>query len=85
MRYILPINTVVLGQYIHSTLVISQNTTGMTNLMILCTIKWEKANWSGHIMRTNRLPKHVIAENIDGTRRGRRRKQLLDNIKERDN
>jgi len=30
----------------------------------------------------NCLPKHVIEGYIDGTRRGRRRKQLLDDIKE---
>jgi hypothetical protein len=28
----------------------------------------------------NCLPKHVMEGNIDGTRRGRRRKQLLDDI-----
>jgi hypothetical protein len=32
--YILPINIVVLDEYTHCTLVISQNTTGMTNLMV---------------------------------------------------
>jgi hypothetical protein len=31
----------------------------------------------------NCLPKHVMEGNIDGARRGRRRKQLLDDIKER--
>jgi hypothetical protein len=41
-----------------------------------------------HILRENRLLKHVIKEkimgNVDGSgRRGRRRKQLLDDLKER--
>jgi len=49
---------------------------------ILYTLKWGKVNWSSHILRTNCLPKHVMEGNIDGTRRGRRRKQLLDDIKE---
>jgi hypothetical protein len=41
-----------------------------------------------HILRENRLLKHVVKEKIKGNvdvsgRRGRRRKQLLDNLKER--
>ena len=40
MLYILPINIVVLDEYTHSTLVISQNTTGMTNLMIILCLKY---------------------------------------------
>jgi hypothetical protein len=49
---------------------------------ILYTIKLWKVNWSGHILRNNCLPKHVEKWNIEGTRRGRSRKQLLDDIKE---
>jgi hypothetical protein len=54
---------------------------------IVHTIKRRKANWIGHILRKNRLLKNVlegkIERNIEGTRRrGRRRKQLLDDIKE---
>jgi hypothetical protein len=43
----------------------------------------EEVNWSSHILRMNCLPKHAMEGNIDGARRGRRRKQLLDDIKER--
>jgi hypothetical protein len=50
---------------------------------ILHTIKTRKANCIGHILRQNFLLKHVIEGNIDVTgRRGRRRKQLLDDINE---
>jgi hypothetical protein len=50
---------------------------------ILHTITRRKANWIGHILRRKYLQKHVIGENIEGRievtrRRGRRRKQLLD-------
>ena len=42
-----------------------------------------KANWIGYILRRNCLPKHVTKGKIEGTRRqGRRRKQLLDDLKE---
>ena len=49
--------------------------------------KW-KANWIGHILHRNCLLKHVIKGNIKGeikvTRtRGRRRKELLDDLKDR--
>jgi hypothetical protein len=54
---------------------------------ILHTIKRRKANWSGHILRRNCLLKHVIEGKLEGRievaeRRGRRSKQLLDDIKE---
>jgi hypothetical protein len=55
---------------------------------ILRTIKRRKANWIGHILRRNCLLKHVIEGTLEGRieiteRRGRRRKQLLDYLKEK--
>jgi hypothetical protein len=55
---------------------------------ILHTIKRRKANWIGHILRRNCLLKHVIEGKLEGMiemagRRGRRRKQLLDDLKEK--
>jgi hypothetical protein len=52
---------------------------------ILHTIKRRKANWTGHILRRNCLLKHVIEGKLEGRtgRRGRRRKQLLDDLKEK--
>jgi hypothetical protein len=55
---------------------------------IVHTIKRRKANWIGHILRRNCLVKHVIEGKLEGRiemtgRRGRRRKQLLDDLKER--
>jgi hypothetical protein len=52
---------------------------------ILHTIKRRKANWIGHILHRNCLLKHVIEETLEGRiemtgRRGRRRKQLLDDL-----
>ena len=49
--------------------------------------KW-KANWIGHILRRNCLLKQVIEGEIKGEievarRRGRRRKKLLDDLKDR--
>jgi hypothetical protein len=50
---------------------------------ILLTIQRKKANWIGHILRRNCLLKHVIEGKIEVTgRRIRRRKQLLDDLKE---
>jgi hypothetical protein len=50
---------------------------------ILHTIRRRKANWIGHILHRNCLLSHIIEGNIIGTRRrGRRRKQLLDDLKE---
>jgi hypothetical protein len=54
---------------------------------ILHTIKRRKANWIGHILRKNCLLKHVIEGKLEGMiemteRRGRRHKQLLDDLKE---
>jgi hypothetical protein len=55
---------------------------------ILHTIKRWKAHWIGHILRRNCLLKHVIEGKIQGRIevtgiRGRRRKQLLDDFKEK--
>jgi len=51
-------------------------------------IKSWKANWIDHILRRNYLLKHVIERKIQGRRevterRGRRRKQLMDYLKEK--
>jgi hypothetical protein len=55
---------------------------------ILYIIKRRKANWIGHSLRRNCLLKHVILGKLEGRiemtgRRGRRRKQLLDDPKEK--
>jgi hypothetical protein len=50
---------------------------------ILHTIKRRKANWIGHILRRNCLLKWVIEGKRVMGRRKRRRKQLLDDLKER--
>jgi hypothetical protein len=52
------------------------------------TIKRRKANLIGHILRRNCLLKHVIEGKLEGRRemtgrRGRRRKQLLDDLQEK--
>ena len=49
--------------------------------------KRRKANWTGHILLKNCLLKEVIEGKIEGTievtgRRGKRRQQLLGNLKE---
>ena len=55
---------------------------------IIHTIKRRKANWIGHILCRNCLVKHIILGKIEGGievagRGGRRRNQLLDDLKER--
>jgi len=55
---------------------------------ILHEISERKANWIGHILRRNCLLQWVIEGKIKGGievtgRRGRRRRKLLDDIKER--
>jgi hypothetical protein len=55
---------------------------------ILHKISKRKANWIGHILRRNCLLRQVIERNINGGiemtgRRGRRRRKLLDDFKER--
>jgi hypothetical protein len=54
----------------------------------LNTIKIRNANWFGHIVRRNCLLKHVIEGKLEGRiemigRHGRRRKQLLEDVKEK--
>jgi hypothetical protein len=50
---------------------------------ILHAIRGRKANWIGHILRRNCLLSHITEGNIIVTRRrGRGRKQLLDDLKE---
>jgi len=48
---------------------------------ILQTRKRREANWIGHILFTTCLIKQVIEGKIEVTGRGRRRKQLLDDLK----
>jgi hypothetical protein len=55
---------------------------------IVHTIKRRKANWIGHILRRKCLLKHVIEGKLKGRiemtgRQGRRRKQPLDDLKEK--
>jgi hypothetical protein len=55
---------------------------------ILPEISKRKANWIGHILRRNCLLRHVIEGKMKGRievtgRRGRRSKELLDDLKER--
>jgi hypothetical protein len=55
---------------------------------ILHEIRKLKANWIGHILHRNCLLQQVIERKIKGGievkgRRGRRRRKLLDNLKER--
>jgi hypothetical protein len=55
---------------------------------ILHAIHKRKANWIGHVLRRNCLLQRVIEGKIQGGiemtgRRGRRRRKLLDNLKER--
>jgi hypothetical protein len=55
---------------------------------IVHTITRRKANWIGHILRRNCLLKHVIEGKLEGRIeitgiRGRRRKQVLDDLKEK--
>ena len=55
---------------------------------ILHEISRRKANWIGHILRRNCLLQRVIGGKMKGCievtgRRGRRRRKLLDDVKER--
>ena len=51
---------------------------------ILHEIRKRKANWIGHILRRNCLLQRVIEGKIQMTgRQGRRRRKLLDDLKER--
>jgi len=51
------------------------------------TVKMRKANWIGHILYRNCLLKHVIEGKTEGRTevRGRRCRQLLDEIRIREN
>jgi hypothetical protein len=56
---------------------------------ILHKIRTPKANWIGHILRRNCLLQRVIEGKIQGGievtgRQGRRRTELLDDVKERE-
>ena len=55
---------------------------------ILHRVQRRKANWTDHILRWNCLLKQVIEEKVEGRievtgRREKRRKQLLDDLKEK--
>jgi hypothetical protein len=55
---------------------------------ILHTIKRRKASWISHILHRNCLLKHMIEGKLEGRRemtgrRGRRCKQILDDLKEK--
>jgi hypothetical protein len=57
-------------------------------VLILHEIRKRKANWIGHILRRNCLLQRVIEGKIKGgieltERRGRKRRKLLDDLKER--
>jgi hypothetical protein len=50
---------------------------------VLHTIKGRKTDWIGRILRRNCVLEHVIEGKIKGTgRRGRRLKQILDEMRE---
>jgi hypothetical protein len=56
---------------------------------IVHTLNRRKANWIGHNLCRNCFLKHIIEGKIEGRieatgRRGRRRKQLLDDLKEKE-
>ena len=55
---------------------------------ILQKIKRRKADWIGHFLRRNWLLIYIVGGKIEGReevteRRGRRRKQVLENLKEK--
>ena len=59
-----------------------------SNILLVHEIRKRKANWIGHILRRNCLLQQVIEGKIKGQvevtrRRGRRRKKLLDDLKDR--
>ena len=66
----------------------TSNPISPTYVLILREIRKRKANWIGHILRRNCLLKQVIEGKIKGEtevtrRRGRRRKKLMDDLKDR--
>jgi len=53
---------------------------------VLHTTRRRKLVWIGYILRRNCLMKHVVLGKIEETRRGgRKHKQLLDDLKEKEN
>jgi hypothetical protein len=83
---------VIIYLYIHSIYFVANlkvlHREGGEERNIVHTIKKRKAIWIGHILRRNCLLKHVIEGKIEGRinvtgRRVRRRKQLLDDLKEK--
>ena len=78
------VNNFKLIYYIHEDVLLRVD----EQMNILHEIKKRKANWIGHILRRNCLLKQVIEGKIKGEmdvtrRRGRRRKKLLDDLKDR--
>ena len=60
----------------------------LTFSCVISILRKRKANWIGHILRRNCLLQRVIEGKIQGgievtERQGRRRRKLLDNLKER--
>jgi len=58
------------------------------NILHTSTVYRREANWIGHILRRDCLLKHVIEGKVEGrievtVRRGRRRRQLVENFKRR--
>jgi hypothetical protein len=52
---------------------------------IILTVKIKNINWIGHILRRNCVLQHVIEGKVEATgKRGRRRNQILDDLKERE-
>ena len=51
-------------------------------MKIVRTVNRRKASWIGHTLLRNRLVKYATEGKIGGRRRGLRRKQLLNDVKE---
>jgi hypothetical protein len=50
---------------------------------VLHTMKRRKANWIGHVSHRNCLLKQVAERKKEGTRRGRRYREILNDVKEK--
>ena len=59
------------------------DSTDCCSLFLYSIISKRKANWIGHILRRNCLIKQVIEGKKKGMEVGRRRKKLLDDLKDR--